>query len=272
MKVLGVIPARYASTRFMGKPLVDIQGKTMIQRVYEQAKKAKSLTKVVVATDDDRIYQHVLSFGGEVVMTSDAHQSGTDRCAEASDKVNTDMIINSLGQEKTPVFYGFKPVREKVTFDAVVNIQGDEPFIDPSQIDKVVEILKNTEGGGIATLAIPLKNLADIQNPNMVKVVFDAQGKAVYFSRSPIPYVRHIPLEEWHMSNAFFKHIGLYAYTKSVLREIAQLSPSRLEKLETLEQLRWLENGYAISVGITDIETIGIDTPEDLEKINVLHI
>jgi 3-deoxy-manno-octulosonate cytidylyltransferase (CMP-KDO synthetase) len=273
MKVLGVIPARYASTRFMGKPLVEIQGKTMIQRVYEQAQKAKSLTKVVVATDDDRIYQHVLSFGGEVVMTSEAHQSGTDRCAEVIDKVNTDMIINSLGQNKPPVFYGFKPAREKVTFDAVVNIQGDEPFIDPSQIDKVVDILKNTEGGeGIATLAIPLKNLADIQNPNMVKVVFNAQGKAVYFSRSPIPYVRHTPIEQWHTSNIFFKHIGLYAYTKSVLREIAQLPPSRLEQLEALEQLRWLENGYTIGVGITDIETIGIDTPEDLEKINVSHI
>ncbi len=280
MKVLGVIPARYASTRFMGKPLVLIQGKTMIQRVYEQAKKAKSLTKVVVATDDDRIYQHVLSFGGEVVMTSDAHHSGTDRCAEVIDKVNSDMIINSLGQDTPPVFYGFKPAREKVTFDAVVNIQGDEPFINPSQIDKVVEILRNTdgtsrgnrEGGRIATLAIQLKDWADIQNPNIVKVVFDAQGKAVYFSRSPIPYLRHLPIGEWHTSNAFFKHIGLYAYTKSVLREIAQLPPSRLEQLEALEQLRWLENGYTIGVGITDIETIGIDTPEDLEKINVLLI
>ena len=130
----------------------------------------------------------------------------------------------------------------------------------------------NREGGRIATLAIQLKDWADIQNPNIVKVVFDAQGKAVYFSRSPIPYLRHLPIGEWHTSNAFFKHIGLYAYTKSVLREIAQLPPSRLEQLEALEQLRWLENGYTIGVGITDIETIGIDTPEDLEKINVLLI
>jgi 3-deoxy-manno-octulosonate cytidylyltransferase (CMP-KDO synthetase) len=268
MKVLGVIPARYASTRFPGKPLIDIKGKTMIQRVYEQAQKAKSLSKVVVATDDVRIFEHVQSFGGEVVMTADTHQSGTDRCAEVIDKVNSDMIINSLGTNNPVTFYSFNPKKEKLTFDAVVNIQGDEPFIDPSQIDKVVEILKNTEGGySIATLAIRLHNLADIQNPNIVKVVFDDKGRAIYFSRSPIPYLRHIPQEEWHISYEFYKHIGLYAYKKSVLREIAQLPPSRLEQLEALEQLRWLENGCAIGVGVTEIGTIGIDTPEDLEKI-----
>ena len=250
MKVLGVIPARYASTRFPGKPLVDIQGKTMIQRVYEQAMKAKSLSKVIVATDDERIFNHVKSFKGEVMMTSDVHQSGTDRCAE---------VINQLSSE---------------AFDAVVNIQGDEPFINPSQIDSVVEVLKK-EQFMIATLvkriivtANEMRQEGVILNPNIVKAVFSSEGKALYFSRSPIPYLRNIPTDEWLSKGEFYKHIGLYAYKSSVLKEIALLPPSRLEQLESLEQLRWLENGYAIGIAEKNLETIGIDTPEDLLKVN----
>ena len=244
MKVLGVIPARYASSRFPGKPLVDIQGKTMIQRVYEQAMKAKSLSKVIVATDDERIFNHVKSFKGEVMMTSDVHQSGTDRCAE---------VINQLSSE---------------AFDAVVNIQGDEPFINPSQIDSVVEVLKK-EQFMIATLVKRVHTEGVIHNPNIVKAVFSSEGKALYFSRSPIPYLRNIPTDEWLSKGEFYKHIGLYAYKSSVLKEIALLPPSRLEQLESLEQLRWLENGYAIGIAETDLETIGIDTPEDLLKVNI---
>ena len=260
MKVLGVIPARYASTRFPGKPLVNIQGKTMIQRVYEQAMKAKSLSKVIVATDDERIFNHIKSFNGEVMMTSNVHQSGTDRCAE---------VINKLSSE---------------AFDAVVNIQGDEPFINSSQIDAVVEVLKK-EQFMIATLVkrINVDVYANemqsviamdeanrvIHNPNIVKAVFSSEGKALYFSRSPIPYLRNIPAEEWISKGEFYKHIGLYAYKSSVLKEIAQLPPSRLEQLESLEQLRWLENGYSIGIAETDLETIGIDTPEDLLKVKI---
>ena len=244
MKVLGVIPARYASTRFPGKPLVDIQGKTMIQRVYEQAMKAKSLSKVIVATDDERIFNHVKSFKGEVMMTSDVHQSGTDRCAE---------VINQLSSE---------------AFDAVVNIQGDEPFINPSQIDSVVEVLKK-EQFMIATLVKRVHTEGVIHNPNIVKAVFSSEGKALYFSRSPIPYLRNTPTDEWLSKGEFYKHIGLYAYKSAVLKEIALLPPSRLEQLESLEQLRWLENGYAIGIAETDLETIGIDTPEDLLKVNI---
>ena len=244
MKVLGIIPARYASTRFPGKPLVDIQGKTMIQRVYEQAMKAKSLSKVIVATDDERIFNHVKSFKGEVMMTSDVHQSGTDRCAE---------VINQLSSE---------------AFDAVVNIQGDEPFINPIQIDSVVEVLKK-EPFMIATLVNRIHTEGVIHNPNIVKAVFSSEGKAIYFSRSPIPYLRNTPTDEWLSKGEFYKHIGLYAYKSAVLKEIALLPPSRLEQLESLEQLRWLENGYSIGIAETDLETIGIDTPEDLLKVNI---
>ena len=244
MKVLGVIPARYASTRFPGKPLVDIQGKSMIQRVYEQAIKAKSLSKVIVATDDERIFDHVKSFKGEVMMTLKVHQSGTDRCAE---------VINQLSLG---------------AFEAVVNIQGDEPFINPSQIDSVVEVLKK-EQFMIATLVKRVHTEGVILNPNIVKAVFSSEGKALYFSRSPIPYLRNTPIDEWLFKGEFYKHIGLYAYKSSILKEIALLSPSRLEQLESLEQLRWLENGYAIGIAETDLETIGIDTPEDLLKVNI---
>lgn len=266
MKVLGVIPARFASTRFPGKPLVEIQGKTMIQRVYEQASKAESISRVIVATDDERIFAHVQSFGGEVMMTSPHHQSGTDRCAEVINIVNTDEVLKSLDEPFQ--FEGIKRKWYNQTFDAVVNIQGDEPFIEPSQIDRVVEVLQKGDFS-ISTLVKRIDNQDFINNPNVVKAVFSATGKAIYFSRSPIPYLRNTPQSEWLSKGEFYKHIGLYAYKSSVLKEIAQLTPSRLELLESLEQLRWLENGYAIGIAETDIETVGIDTPEDLLKIDI---
>ncbi len=253
MRVLGVIPARFASTRFPGKPMVEINGKTMIQRVYEQALKAKSLSKVVVATDDERIFNHVESFGGEVLMTSSHHQSGTDRCAEVIHRLNTEAMQALITPSE----------RWGDFFDIVVNIQGDEPFIDPSQIDKVVEVLKKGEFM-ISTLVKCIDNADFVNNPNVVKAIFTEKGKAIYFSRSPIPYLRHTPPSEWLSKGELFKHIGLYAYKSDILKELAALKPSRLEQLESLEQLRWIENGFAIGVAITDIETKGIDTPEDI--------
>jgi 3-deoxy-manno-octulosonate cytidylyltransferase (CMP-KDO synthetase) len=263
MKILGIIPARYASSRFMGKPLVDIGGKTMIQRVYEQALKAKCLSKVIVATDDERIFNHVKSFGGEVMMTAKEHPSGTDRCAEVVLKMNIGELFEGMNPQKSIVFEGIKAKRKKTTYDIVVNIQGDEPFIDPLQIEKVTEILRGGDFS-ISTLVKKIDNPELVNNPNVVKCVFSNKNKALYFSRSSIPFVRNTPPQ---YEGIFYKHLGLYAYKTSVLLEITKLSPSRLEQLESLEQLRWLENGYEIGVAVTDIETIGIDTPEDLLKI-----
>ena len=290
MKILGVIPARYASTRFPGKPLVDINGKSMIQRVYEQAKKCKSLAHVVVATDDERIFEHVMAFGGEAMMTSATHQSGTDRCAEVVEKLNFDIQTRDLDSDEAVIFDKITPKRVGI-FTAVINIQGDEPFIQPEQIEKVVDILlikneklkiKNSDNSAtqtlnvkaetpnfdIATLVKRIDNQADIDNPNVVKAVFGESGRAVYFSRSPIPFLRNMDKKDWSKSGQFFKHIGLYGYKTSVLLDLARLSPSNLEQLESLEQLRWLENGYAIGIAETDLETIGIDTPEDLKEIS----
>lgn len=244
MKVLGIIPARYASTRFPGKPLVEIQGKTMIQRVYEQAKKACSLERVVVATDDERIFSHVKSFGGEVVMTAATHQSGTDRCEE---------VI----------------VKETEQFDIAVNIQGDEPFIQPGQIDLLTSVFSNRPAR-IATLVKKIANVEELKNINSPKVVINLHGEAVYFSRTPIPFNRNIPIEQWLLHQNYYKHIGMYAYNTGTLREITQLPLSALERTEALEQLRWIENGYKIHVEITDTETIAIDTPEDLNKLQKL--
>jgi 3-deoxy-manno-octulosonate cytidylyltransferase (CMP-KDO synthetase) len=303
MKILGVIPARFASTRFLGKPLVDIKGKSMIQRVYEQAKKCKSLAHVVVATDDERIFKHVESFGGAVIMTASTHQSGTDRCAEVVERLNFEIQTRHLDSDDAIVFDKIKPKFDNI-FTAVINIQGDEPFIQPEQIEKVVDILRGgeisnfkcqmskpdvfqtsnlklqtgaplqtsnfklqTDGFDIATLVKRIDNQEDIDSPNVVKAVFGESGRAVYFSRSPIPYLRNIAKNDWAKSGQFFKHIGLYGYKTSVLLDLARLSPSNLERLESLEQLRWLENGYAIGVAETDLETIGIDTPEDLKKL-----
>lgn len=241
MKFIAIIPARYASTRFPGKPLAVLGGKTMIQRVYEQV--AGVLDDAVVATDDERIYEAVKAFGGKVVMTSTEHRSGTDRCREAYTKVG-----------------------EK--YDVVVNVQGDEPFIQASQLEALKRCFENP-ATQIATLVKPFRaedGLAALENPNSPKVVLDEASQALYFSRSVIPYLRNVPREEWLMKHTFYKHIGIYAFRAEVLREVTALPQSTLEKAESLEQLRWLENGYKIGVGVTDIETIGIDTPEDLEK------
>ncbi|MDR0232233.1 MAG: 3-deoxy-manno-octulosonate cytidylyltransferase [Dysgonamonadaceae bacterium] len=241
MKFLGIIPARYASTRFPGKPLVDMLGKTMIQRVYEQV--VGLLDDICVATDDQRIFDAVESFGGKVVMTSFNHQSGTDRCFEAFTKIGEG-------------------------YDVVVNIQGDEPFIKPSQI-KLLQSCFEDKNTQIATLVKPFEPDADFDvfsNPNSPKVVLNKNMQALYFSRSVVPYLRGKEQTEWLKNHVYYKHIGLYAYKADVLKEITALPQSDLEKAESLEQLRWLENGYVIKVGITNEETIGIDTPEDLKK------
>lgn len=234
--IVGIIPARYASTRLPGKPLIDIGGKTMIQRVYEQASLCNNLSEVVVATDDERIYNHVLSFGGKCVMTAEFHQSGTDRCAEAASKLET------------------MP-------DAVINIQGDEPFISPNQIGLIAQAFTqpNTQ---IATLCKKIEHEQDVANPNWVKVVSNIHGNALYFSRSAIPYRRNQGVDINYM-----KHIGIYGYQFNVLNELANLVPSSLELAESLEQLRWLEHGYQIRLIETTEEGISIDTPEDLKRV-----
>lgn len=240
IKTLGIIPARYASTRFPAKPLVDIAGKTMIQRVYEQAMKC-DLDKVVVATDDIRISSVVEAFGGEVIMTDTKHQSGTDRCAEVALKLPG--------------------------YDVVINIQGDEPFIDPIQISLLSSCFtdKNIQ---LATLIKEIHTDEELFNSNIPKVVINANQQAIYFSRQPIPYVRNAQKkEDWVIAHQFYKHIGIYGYTTETLLAITKLIPSSLELAESLEQLRWLENGYQIQTKVTDIETIAIDTPEDLQKI-----
>ena len=240
MKILGIIPSRYASTRFPGKPLVDIEGKTMIQRVYEQCIKAKSLAAVVVATDDSRIYDHVNDFGGKAVMTSEAHPSGTDRCFEALQKTGED-------------------------FDYVINIQGDEPFIQPEQIDTLAGILDGqTE---LATLVMPTISTPHILSPNEAKVVFDKNMNALYFSREPIPHLRDVNREDWGNQAAHHVQIGMYGYRVDILEAITSLDKSSLEKAESLEQLRWLENGYKIKLALTDTPSFGVDTPEDLEAL-----
>ncbi|HLP11141.1 MAG TPA: 3-deoxy-manno-octulosonate cytidylyltransferase [Flavobacteriales bacterium] len=241
MNIICIIPARFASTRFPGKPLVDIGGKSMIQRVYEQAQKAKGITKIIVATDDERIEKAVKKFGGNVVMTSPHHQSGTDRCAE---------VVKYTDEE----------------FDIVINVQGDEPFIHPEQIEQVAKTLAqhNTE---IASLVRLVKNNDDVFDPSKVKVTLDYTKKALYFSRSPIPFNRNAGDKNWISDTDYYLHVGIYGYRADVLREISALPTGKLELSESLEQLRWLENGYAIHMDITSHESYGIDTPEDLENI-----
>lgn len=241
MKIIGIIPARYASTRFPGKPLIDIGGKSMIQRVYEQAQKASLLTDVIVATDDIRIEKHVQSFGGKVVMTSEAHQSGTDRCFEAIQKFDKDA-------------------------DIVINIQGDEPFIQPEQIDQVASCFDSTEVQ-IATLVKKIINDEDLFNINIPKVVLNTSGDAIYFSRQTIPFIRGKEENKWLNSHLFYKHIGIYAYRTKILAEITCLQQSSLELAEGLEQLRWIENGYKIRTKTTDFENVAIDVPDDLKKL-----
>lgn len=239
MKTIGIIPSRYASTRFPGKPLAMIKGKTMIRRVCEQAWKSK-LDAVVVATDDMRIADEVLTFGGQYVLTDPNHQSGTDRCCEALDMLD-------------------------VRYDAVVNIQGDEPFIDPRQINALVDLVSQDDVE-IASMARRIFDEDDLFSTNTVKVVMDNDNKALYFSRSAIPYMRNMAREEWLTKGDFYQHIGIYAYKAETLRRIAEMQPTTLELAESLEQLRWLQNGLAIHMAKTERENISIDVPDDLFK------
>lgn len=243
MKYLALIPARYASSRFHGKPLADIHGKPMIRRVYERCA-AVFGSDCYVATDDPRIEEAVRAFGGQVIMTSASHRSGTDRCAEALDTVE-----RQTGH----------------TFDIVVNIQGDEPFIATEQLEQIRGCFD--DDAQIATLVKPFTETESIFNENSPKVVLSDSGDALYFSRSAIPFLRGIPKEEWQARHTYYKHIGLYAYRSDVLRAVTKLPPSPLEKAESLEQLRWLENGYRIRTAVTTLESHAIDTPEDLRHV-----
>lgn len=238
MTFTAIIPARYASTRFPGKPLAVLGGKTVIQRVYEQV--SSMLSEVYVATDDQRIFDCVASFGGKAVMTRTDHQSGTDRIEEAVEKTATQA-------------------------DVIINVQGDEPFIQPSQIQTLMQLFDDPSTQ-IGTLGKPFESLETVENPNSPKIVTDNRGFALYFSRSIIPYIRGKAQTDWFGEYPFLKHLGVYAYRREVLAEVTKLPQSSLEKAESLEQLRWLQNGYRIRVGLTDVETVGIDTPEDLKK------
>ena len=238
MKFIGIIPARYASTRFPGKPLAMLGGRSVIQRVYEQT--STILDETYVATDDERILQAVEQFGGQAIMTRADHKSGTDRIEEAAEKLNTQA-------------------------DVIINIQGDEPFIQQSQIETLIHLFDDATTQ-IGTLGKRFETMEAVMNPNSPKIVTDKNGFALYFSRSVIPYVRGKEQSAWLQNFPYLKHLGLYAYRREVLREVTQLPQSPLEKAESLEQLRWLENGYRIRVGLTDVETVGIDTPEDLQR------
>ena len=242
MTFTAIIPARYASTRFPGKPLAVLGGKTVIQRVYEQV--SNVLNEVYVATDDERIFSCVESFGGKAVMTRKDHQSGTDRIQEAVEKTGTQA-------------------------DVIINVQGDEPFIQPSQIQTLMQLFDDLSTQ-IGTLGKPFESMEAVENPNSPKIVTDNRGFALYFSRSIIPYIRGKERIEWFGEYPFLKHLGVYAYRREVLAEVTKLPQSPLEKAESLEQLRWLQNGYRIRVGLTDVETVGIDTPEDLQRAEAL--
>ena len=238
MKIIGIIPSRYKSSRFPGKPLVDIKGKSMVQRVYEQCN-ASQLDEVIVATDDQRIYNHVISWGGRVMMTSPTHESGTDRCAE---------------------------IAQQIVGDIFINIQGDEPTIDPSSINQLIALMKQAETS-IGTLVKSINDTKELFNPNVVKVVLSNRQKALYFSRASIPFNRDIEQDQWLTQNSYFKHIGMYGYQRAALLEIAKLPKGHLETIESLEQLRWLEAGYQIGVAETFHDSVGIDTPEQLSQL-----
>lgn len=240
MQILGIIPARYASTRFPAKALVDIGGKSMIQRVYEQSSKATHLSQIIVATDDERILDHVHQFGGKAVMTSENHQSGTDRCFEALQKTERN-------------------------YDYVINIQGDEPFISPEPINSLAKVLDGTIE--LATLVKIIDSQDILCNVNVPKAVLNKRQEVLYFSRQTIPYLRGVEPENWLDSHTFYKHIGIYAYRVDVLEAITKLEVSSLEKAESLEQLRWLENGYSIKAVITSDDSHGVDTPDDLDRV-----
>jgi 3-deoxy-manno-octulosonate cytidylyltransferase (CMP-KDO synthetase) len=241
MKIIAIVPARYASTRFPGKPLVDIGGKSMIQRVTEQVQLCNSIEEVVVATDDPRIYSHVENIGVRCVMTDSSHASGTDRCLEAFSLINSDA-------------------------DCVINVQGDEPFVDPRQLEALCKLISHPEVS-IATLAKKISDAETLHDTSKVKVVVDKHSQALYFSRQAIPYMREADETVWHSLHDYYKHLGLYAFKSKTLQAVCALPPSSLEKAESLEQLRWLENGYNIHVATTEIESPSIDTPEDLSAV-----
>lgn len=247
MKVLGIIPARYASTRFPGKPLAVIGNKPMIQHVFERVSAISTVDEVVVATDDDRIFRKVLEFGGKVVMTATTHKSGTDRCGEVLEKI----------------------AAEGGKFDVVINIQGDEPFVEHTQIESLIGCFDD-ENVQIATLKKQIASQEELESPNVVKLVCDKNDNALYFSRFSLPFQRGKNVENWLDSHRYFKHIGIYAYRTGVLREIVKMQQTPLECCESLEQLRWLENGMKIKVAETDHENIAIDTPDDLLKLKNL--
>ena len=242
MRILGVIPARYNSSRFPGKPLIRIGKKTMIESVYSQAIKCKLLSEVYVATDDDRIFSHVKSFGGDVMMTGE-HNSGTERC---------NALYKNLEKE----------------FDIIINIQGDEPFINPKQINQVANCFLDKKTT-IATLAKQIKTTEEILDENTVKILFDQNNFALNFSRLAMPQPTSSNVKEWLIINTFYKHIGIYGYRAEALKKICELTPTKSEISENLEQLRWLENGYKIKVGITSFESISVDVPKDIEKLKL---
>ncbi|MEX2596916.1 MAG: 3-deoxy-manno-octulosonate cytidylyltransferase [Salibacteraceae bacterium] len=239
MKILGIIPSRYDSKRFPGKPLIELNGKSMIRRVYEQAAES-NLDKVLVATDDSRIYDHVINFGGEAVMTSSDHESGTDRCVEA---------------------YGL----QEEAFDAVINIQGDEPIIRPSQLN-LLAFCFNDDDCEIATLAVKIKTNDILFDSSKIKVVLNYNSDAIYFSRHPIPYQQK-PADQWLETHAYYKHVGIYGFRTDILQEVGRLPISSLEQAESLEQLRWMENGYKIQVKLTEFDSISIDIPKDVDRV-----
>lgn len=241
-KTLAVIPARYASSRFPGKPLADIRGKSMLRRVWERTRRASRVDRVIVATDDERIFRAATNFGAEVIMTAPDHPSGTDRCAEVAR-------------------------REGTAYDLVINVQGDEPFIRPEQIDAVLSVLAEQPDWNIATLRRSLNRTASIFDSNVVKVVSDHADRALYFSREPIPHLRGVAREDYPQHGQHFQHVGLYAYRRETLLELTRLTPAPLELAESLEQLRWLQAGYTIGVATTTLPSVGIDHPEDLERL-----
>ncbi len=240
MKILGIIPARFASTRFPGKPLVDIAGKSMIHRVYEQCLTSSSLTRLIVATDDRRILDHVIDFGGEAIMTSESHKSGTDRCTEVAS-----------------MFPGF---------DVIVNIQRDDPMIHPSQIDLLCTCFEQDQVD-IASLAKKIRTEEELFDHNTPKIILNTDMEAIYFSRAVIPFQRNKSPDSWLSNYSYYKHIGIYAYRRHVLTAISALPVSGLEEAEALEQLRWIENGYRIKIAVTSKESQAIDSPEDLKKV-----
>jgi 3-deoxy-manno-octulosonate cytidylyltransferase (CMP-KDO synthetase) len=238
--IIGIIPARYASTRFPGKPLADILGKSMLQRVYEQSSKSKFLKRVVVATDDERIFEHVKSFGGEVVMTAENHPSGTDRCWDAAQQIDE-------------------------AFEYVVNVQGDEPFINPQQIDELASVLQDGDIE-LATQMVAVNCYELLVDKGEVKIVLNKNNEAMYFSRSIIPFIKNVDEKDWLQQHTYYRHVGMYAYRKDILERITKLPVSSLEKAESLEQLRWIENGFKIKCVVTQYDSHCVDTPEDLEK------